>query len=99
LGAVLIERCQAALKLSLLDGRQLHLVVLQAVPKLRDERKPFIRREAGDFVTGELHRSSLHEAKVVTMVQASNRQFSTVAGLVCFVVRSRKVAEFIPDNS
>jgi hypothetical protein len=63
LGAVLIERCQAALKLGLLDGRQLHLVVVQAVPKLRDERKPFIRREAGDFVTRELHRSSLPEAK------------------------------------
>jgi hypothetical protein len=63
LGAVLIERCQAALKLALLDGRQLHLVVLQAVPKLCDERKPFIGREAGDFVTRELHRSSLPEAK------------------------------------
>jgi hypothetical protein len=46
LGAVLIERCQAALKLGLLDGPQWHLVVVQAVPKLRDECKPFIRREA-----------------------------------------------------
>jgi hypothetical protein len=38
-------------------------VVVQAVPKLRDERKPFIRREAGDFVMREVHRSSLPEPK------------------------------------
>jgi hypothetical protein len=38
-------------------------VVVQAIPKLRDERKPLIRREAGDFVMRELHRSSLAEAE------------------------------------
>ena len=37
------------------------LVVVQAVPKLRDERKPLIRREASDFVMREIHRSSLAE--------------------------------------
>jgi transposase len=35
----------------------------ETVPKLRDERKPLIRREAGDFVMRELHRSSLPEAE------------------------------------
>jgi hypothetical protein len=35
LGVVLIECCQAALKLSYLGRRQLHLVVVQAVPKRR----------------------------------------------------------------
>jgi hypothetical protein len=47
LGAVLIERCQATLKLGLLRGRQLHVVVVQAVPKLRDQCKSFIRGQAG----------------------------------------------------
>jgi hypothetical protein len=41
----------------------LHLVVVQAVPKLRNERKPLIRREASDFVMRELHRSSLAETE------------------------------------
>ena len=42
-------------KLGLLGRRQLHLVVVRAVPKLRDQCKPFIRRQAGDFVMSELH--------------------------------------------
>jgi len=41
----------------------LHLVVVQAVPKLRDERKPLIRRESSDFVMRKLHRSSLAETE------------------------------------
>jgi hypothetical protein len=55
LGAVAIERCEATLKLGLLGGRQLHLVVIPTVPKLRDQCKPFIRGQAGDFVMSELH--------------------------------------------
>ena len=39
----MIERGQATIKLGLLGRRQLHLVVIQAVPKLRDQSKPFIR--------------------------------------------------------
>jgi hypothetical protein len=55
LSAVVIERGQATIKLGLLGRCQLHLVVIQAVPKLRDQSKPFIRGEAGDFVMSELH--------------------------------------------
>jgi hypothetical protein len=50
LSAVVIERCEATLKLGLLGRRQLHLVVIQAVPKLRDPCKPFVRGQPGDFV-------------------------------------------------
>jgi hypothetical protein len=41
--AVAIDRSQAALKLGLLRGRQLHQMVFQAVPKLCDQCKPFVR--------------------------------------------------------
>jgi hypothetical protein len=34
---------------------------LQAVPKLRDQSKPFIRGQAGDFVMSELHWVKLAE--------------------------------------
>jgi len=52
--AVVIECCEAKLKLGLLGQRQLHLVVIQAVPKLRDQCKPFVRGQPGDFVTSEV---------------------------------------------
>ena len=63
LGAVVIERCEATLKLGLLGRRQLHLVVIQAVPKLRDQCKPFIRGQASDFVMSELHWFRLADPK------------------------------------
>ena len=43
------------LKLGLLGWHQSHLVLIQAVPKLRDQCKPLIRGQAGDFVMSELH--------------------------------------------
>src|SRR5271157_668181 len=55
LGAVVIERCEATLKLGLLGRCQSHLVVIQAVPKLRDQCKTFLRGQEGDFVMSELH--------------------------------------------
>ena len=50
-------------KLGLLGRRQLHLVVIQAVPKLRDQCKPFIRGQASDFVMSELHWFRLADPK------------------------------------
>ena len=43
------------LKLGLLARRQLHLVVIQAVPKLGDQCKPFVGGQSADFVMSELH--------------------------------------------
>ena len=57
----MIERCEATLKLDLLGRRQLHLMVIQAFPKLRDQCKPFIRGQVGDFVMSELHWFKLAE--------------------------------------
>jgi hypothetical protein len=34
-------------------------MVIEAVPKLDNEHKPFIRRETGDLVMGEQHLSRL----------------------------------------
>jgi hypothetical protein len=63
LGTVVIERRQAVLEFGLLCGSQLHLVVVEAVPKLGDQCKPFIRGQTRDFVMSELHRCRLLEAK------------------------------------
>ena len=51
LAAVMLERGQAVFQFALLGGCQWYLVLVQAVPKLRNQRKPFIRGEAGDLVT------------------------------------------------
>ena len=49
----MIKCREPALELDLLCRRQLHLMVIEAVPKLGNEHKAFIRRETGDLVMGE----------------------------------------------
>jgi hypothetical protein len=56
----MIKCRKPALEFDLLRWRQLHLVVVEAVPKLGNEHKAFIRRETCDLVTGE-HRYRLPE--------------------------------------
>ena len=63
----MIDRCEATLKLCLLGRRQLHLVVIQAVPKLRDQCKPFVRGQPSDFVMSELHWFRLAEPRRVSI--------------------------------
>ena len=50
---VLVERSKAAVKFRPLRGCQGKLLVFQAVPKLRDQRKAFGRGQTHKLVMGE----------------------------------------------
>jgi hypothetical protein len=45
----MIERRQTTVQFGFLCRRQLHLMIVETIPKLRDDRKPFVRRQAREL--------------------------------------------------
>lgn len=68
LHATVLKCRQAPLQFLLLRGCDRDLVLVKAIPELRDQRETFVGRQAGDFVGSEFHCSNVAQSLITVNV-------------------------------